>query len=325
MPRNSESHPLYIDQIDVANGAVGLTICPGKKGPSIYGGDWERDLATDIKTVAAWKPEYVLTLIEQHEMETLGVTALPEALRKTVPNWVHLPIRDLDAPDQSFEARWRDLSPRLHHCLERGGRVLVHCRGGVGRAGTVAALILLERSGTPQEVIARVRHARHGAVETKAQQRWLRHQGLDSAARRVQAALLTGAMGDSLGAEIEFWSLAKIRHAFPSGLMALPPHQRLRGAITDDTQMTLFTAEGLIRALGGPAGSSGAEIAAEVHRALWRWYATQNGGRERGQWPDDGLAADPRLHKARAPGMTCLGALGSGGAAGTPARNDSKG
>ena len=61
---------------------------------------------------------------------------------------------------------------------------------------------------------------------------------------KIRACLFGGAMGDALGAEIEFWSLGRIRALFPDGLKELPPHDGRAGRITDDTQMTLFTAEG---------------------------------------------------------------------------------
>jgi len=66
---------------------------------------------------------------------------------------------------------------------------------------------------------------------------------------RIRGTLLGGAVGDALGAGIEFLGLAEIRQRFgPTGLKDYVPAYGRRGAITDDTQMSLFTAEGLIRA-----------------------------------------------------------------------------
>ena len=52
----------------------------------------------------------------------------------------------------------------------------------------------------------------------------------------IFSCLLGGATGDALGAEIEFWSLPRIRSHFPDGLQKIPPHDGMVGAITDDTQ-----------------------------------------------------------------------------------------
>lgn len=51
--------------------------------------------------------------------------------------------------------------------------MLVHCRGGLGRAGTVAAALLIELGETPREALRKVRAARPGAVETRGQERYI--------------------------------------------------------------------------------------------------------------------------------------------------------
>ena len=67
---------------------------------------------------------------------------------------------------------------------------------------------------------------------------------------RVAGCLLGGAVGDALDAPVEFMSLAEIRERFgPSGIRHYAPVYGRLGAITDDTQMTLFTAGGLIRGM----------------------------------------------------------------------------
>lgn len=141
---------------------------------------------------------------------------------------------------------------------------------------------------------------------------------------KSRACLFGGAMGDALGAEIEFWSLDRIRARFPRGLTELPPHDGRAGRITDDTQMTLFTAEGLIRAVvrGQACGICAPE--GVVHHALLRWYRTQ-GGVPKMELCDRGLVADARLRKKRAPGTTCLSALGEARHFGDVAHSDSKG
>lgn len=141
---------------------------------------------------------------------------------------------------------------------------------------------------------------------------------------RILDCLLAGALGDALGADIEFASLTDIRTRFPDGFADLPPHQGVRGTITDDTQMTLFTAEGIVRAHVRGALKGVCHGPSVIHHALLRWLVTQ------GEIPHidvdrEGLVADRRLHARRAPGMTCLDALRQTTAFGSPARNASKG
>ena len=302
MIRTSITHPLRIDDLPLGNGRLGITFCPGKKGESVFGAAWDRDLSLDIDTVKGWGANTVLSLIEDHEFEMLGVPELGEAVKARGIEWVHFPIRDLDIPEADAMGTWAAISVQIHATLERGGRVLVHCRGGLGRAGTIAALLLIERGWSAHQAISDVREIRPGAIETAEQERWVtrraRHYGLPGI--RLHASLLGGAYGDSLGAEIEFLSLAEIRRQFPDGISDLPPHQGLRGAITDDTQMTLFTAEGLIRAHVRGALKGICHPPSVVHHALLRWYRTQ-GGKSRVVTGSVGLLADRRLWARRAP------------------------
>lgn len=140
----------------------------------------------------------------------------------------------------------------------------------------------------------------------------------------IHASLLAGAMGDSLGAEVEFASLDEIRRAYPHGIIDLPPHDGIVGAITDDTQMTLFTAEGLIRAAVRAKARGICHVPSVVHHALLRWYRTQ-GSTPAMKIDDRGLVADPRLRVQRAPGNTCLSSLGQARRFGDIVPNDSKG
>lgn len=136
----------------------------------------------------------------------------------------------------------------------------------------------------------------------------------------IRDCLLAGAIGDSLGAEIEFLGLAEIRHRFPGGLDRLPPYRGRIGAITDDTQMTLFVAEGLIEGL-----REGTAPDPVMHAALLRWLHCQGEHPPIAVDPGTGLAGDRRLHARRAPGNTCLTALRAARRLGAPARNHSKG
>ncbi len=66
-PRTSQTDPLQIATVEVGEGAVGLTLCPGKKGDSLFGRPWQRDLVTDVEAIRSWGARVVVTLIEEHE------------------------------------------------------------------------------------------------------------------------------------------------------------------------------------------------------------------------------------------------------------------
>lgn len=81
MLRDSISHPLRIDSLPISNGQLGLTLCPGKKGDSVFGAGWDRDLDVDLDVIKAWGAKAVLTLIEDAEFDLLSVTGLGDAAR----------------------------------------------------------------------------------------------------------------------------------------------------------------------------------------------------------------------------------------------------
>lgn len=170
--RTSASHPLRIHEIAIgaSGGLIGITFCPGKTGESFRGWRWERDLATDLDEIARWGASAIVTLIEDHEFELLLVRNLGVEVGARGMEWHHLPIVDVAPPDARFEKGWITTSPKVRGILLAGGKVLIHCRGGLGRAGTVAACLLVELGIAPRDAIARVRRARRGAIETAAQE-----------------------------------------------------------------------------------------------------------------------------------------------------------
>src|SRR5690606_31538694 len=117
------------------------------------------------------------------EFDTLSVRELGEALKARGMEWLHFPIRDVAVPAAGSAGLWSGLSRRIHDRLERGGRVLIHCRGGLDRAGMIAALLMIERGERTARAIAEVRSVRPGAVETRAQEEWLREQASESSDR----------------------------------------------------------------------------------------------------------------------------------------------
>ncbi|MFD7866114.1 ADP-ribosylglycohydrolase family protein [Streptomyces sp. NPDC059783] len=137
---------------------------------------------------------------------------------------------------------------------------------------------------------------------------------------RIRGCLLGGAIGDALGNPVEFLSLAGIRRAHgEEGVRGLTPDEDgVTGRITDDTQMTLFTAEGLIRAhvRARTKGIGGAETTV-LRNAYLRWLDTQNHPAPPVRGGDDEIRTGRLRHESwlyarRAPGNACLTGLASG-------------
>ncbi|RQW83372.1 MAG: protein tyrosine phosphatase [Geobacter sp.] len=171
----SKVSPLRIDAVAVpgTGGLIGMTICPGKDeyaGLGIPAGPWKRDLYLDLQVICDWKAQALVTLIEEFEFELLSVPELPEKTRAFGIRWFHLPIVEVWVPDRVFEEEWVVVGEELRQILREDGRIVLHCRGGLGRTGTIAARLLVEFGMDPREAIRRVRAARMGAIQTREQE-----------------------------------------------------------------------------------------------------------------------------------------------------------
>jgi len=169
--RTSHTHPLQIAEVRAspAHGRIGITFCPGKHDQAALTGAWARDLGIDLDAISAWGARLVLTLVEPAELAALKVPCLGQEVRHRGIEWRHLPIADYSVPTEAFERQWATDGREIRALLRNGHDVLVHCKGGLGRAGMMAARLLAELGMPPEEAIRTVRHARKGAIETPSQ------------------------------------------------------------------------------------------------------------------------------------------------------------
>jgi ADP-ribosylglycohydrolase len=148
-----------------------------------------------------------------------------------------------------------------------------------------------------------------------------------SRAERFRGVLLGGAVGDALGAAVEFMSRTEILSWFgPHGIRDFVAVDGRLGALTDDTQLTLFCAEAILRAhASGALRDDHAAHARERARSYLRWLLTQGEAQDLLDVPASWLMGQPELFHRRAPGQTCLSSLRAMRTLGEPAGNTSKG
>jgi ADP-ribosyl-[dinitrogen reductase] hydrolase len=263
--RTSTTDPIQIPTLLAASGRIGISFCPGKQGPALAGFTWKRDLATDLDAVRGWGAAAVVSLIEKHEMELLGVADLENAVAVRGMEWFHLPIPDVTAPGEAFEQRWHTAGARLRRLLTDGESVFIHCRGGLGRAGTVAARLLIELGITDADAaIVKVREVRPGAIETRAQEDHLR--AIERIYDRSCGCLIGLAVGDALGTTLEF----KPRDTYPhiTDMVGGGPFSLDAGTWTDDTSMALALGEALLA-----SGAKGSVFdPEEAQRRFVKWW-----------------------------------------------------
>jgi len=152
---------------------------------------------------------------------------------------------------------------------------------------------------------------------------------------KSRACLILGALGDALGAPVEFMKYNEIVSKYGDtpntikGIQMLDDAYGKKGAITDDTQMTLFAADGLIAAFkrGAERGILG-EYWSYTAMSYMKWLETQgqkNPNYPNLDWGSQELFEAVKAQGLRGPGNTCVSSLRAMKKPAEPAQNDSKG
>lgn len=141
---------------------MALSPMPGAKG----------DYTGDLEHIASWTPAFVISLVANVELYEGEAQTLAQDIVDHGTRFVHMPVRSGEVPGEAFESDWPKVSEQARRALMGGGRVLVHCREGCGRAGMVVLRLMIEAGEAPDEALTRLRAVRPCAIETDAQMRW---------------------------------------------------------------------------------------------------------------------------------------------------------
>jgi len=124
------------DVLPLADGGkLIFTPCPGTKGVG---------LAESLAQLRHAGAHAVISMTPSDELKRLDVSALPAAVAGAGMRWFHFPVEDDEAPGPVFEQAWAANRDAVLALLSRHGGIAIHCRGGSGRTGLMAALILRE-------------------------------------------------------------------------------------------------------------------------------------------------------------------------------------
>ena len=328
---NRPLHQSY--EVSVAGGVVYAGEYPGDK----YG-----EKATEkLKRMYHFGIRHFIDLTEEGELCPYN------HLLPSDTTYTRFPIPDCGVP-KSIESV-RRLLLRIEELKKMEGYVYVHCWGGVGRTGTIVACYLSQNSEEPDlnktlEVLRgrfseMPKSAYRETPETKEQIDFI-EQFINSnkvykedKAKRVpdsiRGCLMAGAAGDALGYEGEFMSRRSILSRFgENGITKFALDRNGKALISDDTQMTLFTANGMLMGLTrGYMRGIGGRPEKYVDIAYLDWYYTQTGKKREmliDDWHPTWLRDLPEMAHLRAPGNTCLSACESL-FRGEKAQNNSKG
>ena len=129
-------------------------MAPGKHQDSTEGGRWERDLIQDVKKLRDDDGIQVLVCLleDERELARLKIPTLEAEVKKAGIDFIHFPIKDVSVPTSIEDTQ--KLVLRILQEARAGKRVLIHCAGGLGRTGTIAGCVLVQRWNSADEALA---------------------------------------------------------------------------------------------------------------------------------------------------------------------------
>ncbi len=113
----------------------------------------------------------LVSLVEVHEFDQfISYPKFEEKIGKRNFSWFFHPLKDMTAPDEIFRERFFETQSHLLENLRSGKKIAIHCKGGLGRSGTIAAFLLRHLGFSAEKSIELVRKSRPGAIETEEQE-----------------------------------------------------------------------------------------------------------------------------------------------------------
>ncbi|GIU05201.1 MULTISPECIES: protein phosphatase [unclassified Shewanella] len=144
------SHPY--DLLTLDNGAsLIFTPCPGTK---------DAGLAGSVSTLKQAGAVAVISTVTPEEMIKLDVANLGDEIQAQELTWFTLPIEDDCAPAEDFDAAFTKTKQQIMSLIDDKCTLAIHCRGGSGRTGLVAAIIMLEQGLAWPKVKSRIQALR---------------------------------------------------------------------------------------------------------------------------------------------------------------------
>lgn len=184
---DSVGNPLRVDWLHVADlsvtGKLGRTFLPGKNHHGLSGMVHARSAAVDCERLRqVYGTDTLVLLNEEHEISRfvndvprpIGPQNLAAALDENDIALLRLPIPDGGIPHPNQVGELRVLLAEVVDLLRVGKNVAVACRGGIGRTGTLLALVLIELGCSSADAIGRVRAMKPECIDPGCQEDFVR-------------------------------------------------------------------------------------------------------------------------------------------------------
>ncbi len=299
---------------------------------NIYAGEYPGDkygkkAEEKIEQMTHFGVRHYIDLTEEGELRPYS-QLLPKGTTYT-----RFPIRDCDVPSSIDDVE--RLIRHIQKLSKRNdGYVYIHCWGGVGRTGTIVACYFAENNSFEKAMqllrkqFSEMPKSSHRTTpDTNEQINFVKKykESMEEKERKrnewvkdcIRGSLMAGAAGDALGYPVEFMSRNNILKRYgKEGITKFEIDRNGKALVSDDTQMTLFTANGILMGITrGAMRGIGGQPEDYVDGAYLDWYYTQTGIKVKILGDNDfhytWLRDLPELAHRRAPGITCLSACES--------------
>lgn len=158
------NHPYDRLSIPGIQGKLIFTPCPGTKDSSLV------DSLATLKQAGA---SAVISLMPTSELATNGAEDIGKQCQAQDMAWFHLPVADEQVPLEDFGQGWKASKQSILERLNAGQDIAIHCKGGSGRTGLIAARIMVEAGIPRADAIALVQALRPKAIQHPAHINWI--------------------------------------------------------------------------------------------------------------------------------------------------------
>ncbi|PTU76927.1 protein phosphatase [Pseudomonas indoloxydans] len=158
------NHPYDRLSIPGIQGKLIFTPCPGTKDSSLV------DSLATLKQAGA---SAVISLMPASELASNEAEDIGKQCQAQDMAWFHLPVADEQVPLEDFGQGWKACKQSILERLNAGQDIAIHCKGGSGRTGLIAARIMIEAGIPRADAIALVQALRPKAIQHPAHINWI--------------------------------------------------------------------------------------------------------------------------------------------------------
>ena len=152
-------------------GMMTISSCPGYCKEN---GSSDERQSTHLDVMHSLGVDQVVALTPDDELDRLGLAAMPQRIMDGGIAWLQVPVVNFSTPEADQLDAFMAAMAEVKSKLDQGQHILVHCRGGTGRAGKVAAVMLIHYGIAPDDAITMIRQQREGCIQTEDQEQFVR-------------------------------------------------------------------------------------------------------------------------------------------------------